>query len=46
MSLILYHNEEQQRIAQESLAEETIRRKPEQLITEIRPAGIFYPAEE
>lgn len=46
MSLILYHNEEQRRISIESRSEEQMKRAPEQIITEIAPAGIFYPAEE
>ncbi|XP_058460251.1 peptide methionine sulfoxide reductase [Malaya genurostris] len=46
MSLILYHNEEQRRIAEASRAEEQIKRVPEQIITEIAAAGIFYPAED
>ncbi|KXJ75615.1 peptide methionine sulfoxide reductase [Aedes albopictus] len=46
MSLILYHNEEQRRISEESRAEEQIKRAPEKIITEIAPAGIFYPAED
>lgn len=46
MSLILCHNEEQRRISEESRAEEQIKRAPEQIITEIAPAGQFYPAED
>ncbi|XP_065090962.1 peptide methionine sulfoxide reductase-like [Ochlerotatus camptorhynchus] len=46
MSLILYHSEEQRRISMESRAEEHIKRAPEKIITEIAPAGIFYPAED
>lgn len=46
MSLIFYHNEEQKRIALESLEEEKIKRSPEIIITEIKKAGPFYPAEE
>lgn len=46
MSLILYHNEEQRRISEASLREEQHKRAPEQIITEIAPAGVFYPAED
>ncbi|XP_055597854.1 peptide methionine sulfoxide reductase-like [Uranotaenia lowii] len=46
MSLILYHNEEQRQISEKSRQEEQIKRAPEQIITEIAPAGIFYPAED
>ncbi|XP_058118270.1 peptide methionine sulfoxide reductase [Anopheles ziemanni] len=45
MSLILYHSEEQRKIAEDSRAEEQIKRAPEQIITEIAAAGAFYPAE-
>ncbi|XP_053671443.1 peptide methionine sulfoxide reductase isoform X2 [Anopheles nili] len=45
MSLILYHNEEQRVIAEANRIEEQIKRTPEQIITEIAPAGPFYPAE-
>lgn len=46
MSLILYHSEEQRRISEASRAEEQVKRAPEQITTEIAPAGIFYPAED
>lgn len=46
MSLILYHNEEQKRIALNSIKEERVKRAPEVINTEISPAGPFYPAEE
>ncbi|XP_053684722.1 peptide methionine sulfoxide reductase-like [Sabethes cyaneus] len=46
MSLILCHNEEQRRTAEASRTEEQIKRAPEQIITEIATAGIFYPAED
>lgn len=46
MSLILYHNVEQKRIAIESINEEKVKRSPEVIITEIAAAGPFYPAEE
>lgn len=46
LSLILYHNDEQKRIAFESINEEKIKRSPEVIITEIAAAGPFYPAEE
>lgn len=46
-SAIFYHNEEQKRLAEESkkkLAESGRFDKP--IVTEIRPAGPFYPAED
>lgn len=45
MSLILYHEEEQKRIAELDIEVEAGKRN-EKLITEIAPAGPFYPAEE
>lgn len=45
MSLILYHDEDQKHIAEISCKKEAHVRN-EQLITEIRLAGAFYPAEE
>ncbi|KAJ8966844.1 hypothetical protein NQ317_016224 [Molorchus minor] len=45
MSLILYHSEDQKRIAEISLKKEAHKRN-EKLITEIAPAGTFYPAED
>lgn len=45
MSLILYHNEEQKKIAEQSMDREAKKRN-EKLITEIAPAREFYPAEE
>ncbi|CAH1155636.1 unnamed protein product [Phaedon cochleariae] len=45
MSLILYHNEDQKRVAEISLKKEAHKRN-EKLITEIAPAGPFYPAED
>lgn len=45
MSLILYHNEDQKRIAEISLKKEAHKRNAK-LVTEIAPAGPFYPAEE
>ncbi|XP_056633831.1 peptide methionine sulfoxide reductase [Diorhabda sublineata] len=44
-SLILYHDEEQKNIAEESMKKESQNRN-EQLITQIIPAGPFYPAED
>ena len=44
-SLIQYHNNEQKSIAEESLKKERIKHK-EELRTEIKPAAIFYPAED
>lgn len=46
MSLILYHDEEQKQIAEQSRAEEQIKRAPEVIRTEIAPKINFYPAEE
>lgn len=45
MSLILYHNEDQRRIAEISLKKEAHKRNAK-LVTEIAPAGPFYPAED
>lgn len=45
-SLILYHTEEQKRLAIDSMAEERVKRAPEVIITEIAAASTFYPAEE
>ncbi|KAM7358119.1 methionine sulfoxide reductase A isoform 3-T3 [Cochliomyia hominivorax] len=46
MSLILYHDEEQKQIAEQSRAEEQIKRAPEVIRTEIAPKTNFYPAED
>ncbi|XP_065360759.1 peptide methionine sulfoxide reductase isoform X1 [Calliphora vicina] len=46
MSLILYHDEEQKQIAEESRAEEKIKRAPEVIRTEISPKTNFFPAED
>ncbi|CAD7005032.1 unnamed protein product [Ceratitis capitata] len=46
MSLILYHDDEQKKIAEESIVEEQKKRVPEKIITEILPKGKFYPAED
>lgn len=46
MSLILYHTDEEKKIAEESRDHEAKVRAPEKIITEIRKAGEFYPAEE
>ena len=46
MSLILYHNEDQKRIAEESRNTEQAKRAPEKITTEIAKAGPFYSAEE
>ncbi|KAL1490608.1 hypothetical protein ABEB36_013271 [Hypothenemus hampei] len=45
MSLILYHEEEQKRIAELEIEVEAGKRN-EKLRTEIAPAGPFYPAED
>ncbi|XP_066251117.1 peptide methionine sulfoxide reductase isoform X1 [Euwallacea similis] len=45
MSLILYHEEEQRHIAELDIIVEAGKRN-EKLITEIAPAGPFYPAED
>ncbi|XP_045462020.1 peptide methionine sulfoxide reductase [Harmonia axyridis] len=45
MSLILYHDDDQKRIAEISVKKESHKRN-EKLITTILPAGIFYPAED
>ncbi|XP_017840989.1 peptide methionine sulfoxide reductase isoform X5 [Drosophila busckii] len=44
-SLILYHNEEQQQIAEASKLEEQKRRAPEVITTDIAVKKNFYPAE-
>jgi peptide methionine sulfoxide reductase msrA/msrB len=47
LSAIFYHNEEQKRLAEESKKKlEASGRFDKPLVTEIRPAGPFYPAEE
>ncbi|XP_036327010.1 peptide methionine sulfoxide reductase isoform X2 [Rhagoletis pomonella] len=46
MSLILYHDDEQKKIAEESIVEEQKKRVPEKIITEILPKSKFYPAED
>ncbi|XP_067613158.1 peptide methionine sulfoxide reductase isoform X2 [Eurosta solidaginis] len=46
MSLILYHDDEQKKIADESKTKERKRRAPEKIITEILPKGKFFPAED
>jgi peptide-methionine (S)-S-oxide reductase len=46
-SAIFYHSEEQKRVAEEAIEElnlEGIRSKP--IVTEVRPAETFYPAED
>lgn len=45
-SVIYYHNDEQKRIASESLENERIQRPTEQIITEIVKADTIYTAEE
>lgn len=46
MSLILVHSNEHQIIAEKSRTEEQNNRLPEVIITEIKQAETFYPAEE
>lgn len=46
MSLILYHDEEQKQIAEQSREEEQKKRAPEVIRTEIAPKKNFYPAED
>jgi peptide-methionine (S)-S-oxide reductase len=43
-SIIFYHNEKQKKIAEQSRIDEQRIRTNETIITEIVPAGIFYPA--
>ncbi len=44
---IFYHGDEQKRLAEESKQRlEAAKRLPGPIVTEIRPAGVFYPAEE
>jgi len=45
-SLILYHNDKQKKIAEESKNTEQKKRPNEQIITRIEKAGKFYPAED
>lgn len=45
-SIIYYHNDEQKRIASESIENEKIKRPTEQIITEIIKVGIIYNAEK
>lgn len=45
-SLILYHDDEQKRIAEASRLEEQERRAPEVITTDIAPKENFYAAEE
>lgn len=45
-SVIYYHDDEQQRIATESLERERLNRPTEQIITEIVKVDITYTAEE
>lgn len=45
MSLILYHDDEQKRVAELEIKVEAGKRN-EKLITEVAPAGPFYPAED
>lgn len=45
MSLILTHSTDQREFAKKNRTEEQAQRLPEIIITEIREAGTFYPAE-
>lgn len=45
MSLILYHDDDQKRVAEISLKKEAHKYNAK-LLTEIKPAGAFYPAEK
>lgn len=45
-SVIFYHNQEQKRLAVESIANQRLKRIPEEIITEILKHEIVYPAEE
>lgn len=45
-SVIFHHNDDQKRIASESLAEERLQRADEEIITEIARVGTIYAAEE
>lgn len=45
-SIIYYHNDEQKRIASESIENERFKRPTEQIITEIIKVGIIYNAEK
>lgn len=45
-SVIYYHNDDQKRIASESLAKERFQRTDEEIITEIVKVGTIYAAEE
>lgn len=46
MSLILTHSNEHRVIAEKSRIEEQEKRVPEVIITDIKSAEMFYPAEE
>jgi peptide methionine sulfoxide reductase msrA/msrB len=47
LSAIFYHNDEQKRLAEESKKKlQDSKRFDKPIVTEIRPAGPFYPAEE
>lgn len=45
-SLILYHNDKQKEMAEQSKEKEQLKRAPEQIITRVEKAGTFFPAEE
>lgn len=45
-SIIFYHDDNQKRIATESLEYETVNRPTTPITTQIVPAGIIYTAEE
>ena len=45
MSAIFYHNDEQKRLAEETMKEEQ-KQLSQQIVTKIKPAETFYDAEE
>lgn len=45
-SAIFYHDDEQRIEAEASLQEEQTKHAPRKIVTEIKPAGTFYPAED
>ncbi|XP_055627321.1 peptide methionine sulfoxide reductase-like [Toxorhynchites rutilus septentrionalis] len=45
MTMIMYHNAEQRRLAEASMLDQQSKEKDDAVATEIVPVGIFYPAE-